>query len=197
MELEEMKTQWEALSQQLAQQKKITDTLIINITSTRYTSRLNRVMIPEILGSLVCITGLLFIVIEYDQLNTWYLQVCGIAAVFILLILPLLSFRAIFKLRSINISQNNYRQSLLESAKGRKQFVLAQKLGFFLSTVLLLVLLPVMAQLISGKDLFVVSRLWLWYAVAFPFFYPFSQWVFKHYIKMVNDAENMLKELEG
>ncbi|MBL0358872.1 MAG: hypothetical protein IPP72_19285 [Chitinophagaceae bacterium] len=195
MELDEMKILWGEMSAEMEKQKKLTGSLIIRMANDRYTNKLNSILIPELLGTLVCIAGLLFITIEFQQLNTWYLQACGIIAVVILVSLPFLSFKSIFKLRSVNILQNNYRQSLLEYAIGKKRFVQVQKLSFYLSAVLLLVLLPVMAQLISGKDMFAVNRLWLWYAIAFPFFYPFSQWVFRSYVKTVEEAENMLKEL--
>jgi hypothetical protein len=54
-----------------------------------------------------------------------------------------------------------------------------------------------MGQLIAGKDLFIESRLWLWYAVSYSFFYSFSRWVFRKYAKVTKEAEDILKELEN
>ena len=122
--------------------------------------------------------------------------VCGIISVLILFVLPLLSIKAICKIRSLNILDNNYKQSLLEYSKGKIQFVFVQKLSFYLGSILMLVILPVMGQLIGGKDLFTETRLWMWYAIGFPFFYWFAKWVFKSYIKSTADAENILKELK-
>ena len=123
-------------------------------------------------------------------------MVCGIVSVLILIVLPVLSIRSIFKMRSVNISANNYKQSLLEYSKGKIQFVFAQKLTFYLGAILMVVSLPVMSALIAHKDVFKVASVWYWYAIAFPFFYWFAKWVFKSYIKMLAGAENILKELE-
>ena len=84
----------------------------------------------------------------------------------------------------------------MEYSKGKIQFVFVQKLSFYLGSILMLAILPVMGQLIGGKDLFKETSLWIWYAIGFPFFYWFAKWVFKSYIKSTADAENILKELK-
>ncbi|HMH22193.1 MAG TPA: hypothetical protein VK563_10465 [Puia sp.] len=197
MELEEMKSLWGEMSVELEKQKKLTDSLIIRMTKTDYRNKLNKILIPEAISSLGCFAGVAFILIDFQKLNTWYLMACGITSVLILFLLPVLSIKAIRNLRSVNISENNIRQSLLEYAQGRVQFVFVQKLSFYLGCILMLVILPVMGLLIAGKDLFTATRLWLWYAVSFPFFYGVSRWVLKCYIRTATDAENMLKELES
>jgi hypothetical protein len=196
MELEEMKTLWAAMSADIEKQKKITDTIIIKMTKRDYSNKINKILIPEIAGSLICLAEALYIIINFQKLNTGYLLFCGIAAALILCLLPLLSIRAIYTMRSVNISDNNYKEALVKYAKGKTQFVLAQKISFYLGAALLLVILPVMGKLMAGKDFFTATRLWLWYATGFPFFYFFSRWIFKKYIKTAKDAENMLKELE-
>jgi hypothetical protein len=197
MQLEEMKTLWEEMSMEIEKQKKITDSLIIKMTQADYRNKINKILFPEAIGSLACFAGVLFILINFQKLNTWYLLICGIIAALILLLLPILSIKAIRKMGSVNISGNNYKQSLLEYSKGKLQFVFVQKLSFYLGSILMLVILPVMGQLISGKDFFTETRLWIWYAIGFPFFYSFARWVFKSYKKTAGDAENILKELEA
>ncbi len=76
----------------------------------------------------------------------------------------------------------------------KMQFVFVRKLSFYLGAILLLVTLPVMGKLIGGKDLFVTTHIWMYYVIAYPFFYAFSKWVFKKYTKSTNDAE---KPVEG
>ncbi|MEP6712504.1 MAG: hypothetical protein ABJA37_08820 [Ferruginibacter sp.] len=197
MELEEMKTLWNEMSVEMDKQKKITDSLIIKMTKSDYRNKLSRIFIPEAIGSIGCLALVVFILINFQKLTTWYLQACGVGAILILISLPVLSLRAIYNLKQVNISGNNYKQSLLQYSKGKLQFVSVQKLSFYLGAILMLAALPVMGELIAGKDLFKESRLWLWYSLAFPFFYGVNRWVFKKYIKMAGDAENILKELEG
>ena len=196
MELEEMKTLWTEMSVEMEKQKKLTDSLIIRMTRSDYRNKINKILLPEAAGTLVCFGMILFVLINFQKLHPWYLQVCGIAGVIILLAMPVLSIKAIFKMRSINISGNNFRQSLLEYSNGKMQFLYAQKAGIYLGAILAVVILPVMGQLIAGKDIFKTTGLWLGYAVAFPFFYWFARWGFKGYLNLTKDAENILKELE-
>jgi len=197
MEFEEMKSLWGELSDKLEQQKKITDSLIAKMTKSDYKNKIKKIFISELIGALICFAAALYILFSFQTLDRWYLIVCGIISVSILCLLPILSFHAIYKIRSINILNNNYKQSLLEYSKGKQQFIFVQKLSFYLGAALLLTILPVMGQLIAGKDLFIESRLWLWYAIGYPFFYGLSKWVFRKYAKATEEAEDILKELEN
>jgi len=197
MQLEEMQTLWTDLSAEMEKQKRLTDSIIIKMTQTNYRNKLNKILIPETIGGAVGFAGLLFILADFQKLNTWYLQVCGIISVLIIFIMPFSSIRAVRKMRSANISANTFKQALLEYSKGKMQFVFAKKMGIYLGAILMLVILPVMGALIGGKDFFKQTNLWFYYVVEFPFFLYFARWVFKHYVKITVDAENILKELEG
>ena len=197
MEFEEMKSLWGEMSGKIEHQKKITDSLIIKMTKSDYKNKIMKIFIPELIGALVCFVAAIYILFSFQKLDRWYLTVCAVVSILILILLPVLSFNAIHKIRSVNILDNNYKESLLEYSKGKRQFVFIQKLSFYLGAVLLLVVLPVMGQLIAGKDLFIETRLWLWYAIGYPFFYGFSKWVFRKYIKTTVEAEGILRELEN
>jgi hypothetical protein len=201
MELEEMKTLWEEMSTEIEKQKKLTDSIIIKMTQSNYRNKLNKILIPETISAVVAFGMVLYLLINLQKLNTWYLMACGIICVLILTILPVLSIRAIRKIHSLNISGNNYRQSLLEYSKGKIRFVFIQKLSLYLGAMLMVVSLPVMSQLIFGKDMFTGPRLWMSYVIGgcvigFPFFYYFARRVFKCYVKTATDAEIILKELD-
>jgi hypothetical protein len=197
MEIEEMITLWGEMSKEMEKQKKLTDSLIIKMIRTNYRNKISKILIPEIMGTTVCLAEILFILFNYQKLNPWYLLVCGFVSVCILFVLSILSIKTINSIRSVHISDKNYKQTLLEYSRSKIQFVHIQKLGFYLGAILMIVILPVMGQLISGKNLFIETRLWIWYTVGFPFFYMFSKWVFKRYNKFIAEAENVLKELEG
>lgn len=197
MELEEMKTLWGEMSAEIDKQKKLTDSLIIKMTRLNYRNKISKILVPELLGSLVCVGFFIYIMINIQKLNTWYLMAFGLTGAFILLILPVLSIRAIYTMKSVKISADNYKQSLFKYSKGKLQFVFVQKLSFYLGGILLVVILPVMGMLMKGKNLFHETKLWVWYLVAAPLFYIISRWVYKSYMKMTADAENILKELEN
>jgi UDP-N-acetylmuramyl pentapeptide phosphotransferase/UDP-N-acetylglucosamine-1-phosphate transferase len=197
MEFEEMQSVWQEMSAEIEKQKKITDSIIIKMTKSNYRNKINNIRIPEMAGAFVCIAAVLFIVLNFQQLNNWYLAACGITCSLILILLPVLSLGAIRNLQSVNIADNNYKQSLADYARRKKQFAFIRKINFYLGAILLLVTFPVMGKLIGGKDLFVTTHIWMYYVIAYPFFYAFSKWVFKKYSKSTNDAENLLKELES
>jgi len=196
MELEEMKTLWKEMSTDMEKQKVLTDSLIMKMTRANYRNKISRILVPEAIGAAVCIAGLLYILLNIDLLNTWYLLVSGVITILILGLLPVLSIKAIYKIRSLNISDQNYKELLLGYTKGRLHFVFIQKLNFVLGAILMLTILPVMTRLMGGTDMFRDQSLWYWYAIVFPFFYYFSIRVFKSYIKTTADAEDILKELQ-
>lgn len=197
MELEEMKALWTEMSAQMEKQKIVTDSIIIKMTQLNYTSKLNKIRIPEVLGSFGCVVFFLIIAINFQLMHTWYLQVCSITAALIFLLMPLLSLRAIHSMRTVNIATGDYRETLLAYSKGKRQFIFAQKAGFYLGAILMLVVLPVLVVVMGGKDIFKQVNVWYVYCIAYPIFYVFARWVFKKYMRVVGDAENILKELEG
>jgi hypothetical protein len=197
MELEEMKSLWSEMSLEMEKQKKLTGTLIMKMTRANYRNKINKILIPEAIGALACLASILYIAAGWHNLSTWYLQACGIISVFLLCLLPMISIRAIQRMRSVHVSENNYAQSLAEYAMAKIKFLYVQKFSLYLCALLLVVVLPVMGAVVGGKDLFMGKSLWLCYAVMFPSFYALFRWVFKSYAKTAAEAENILKELEG
>ena len=196
MQLEEMKIAWENMSEDIRRQKKLTDSLIINMTKLNYRQTTRKITVPETIGNFMCIIMVLFIAVNFKMLHPWYLQGCGIIALITLLVLPILSFGSIHTIRSAHVLHNNYKEMLTAYSRGKKKFVAFQKANYYLGAILLLVILPVTGQLIAGKDVFKQNWIWLWYSTSFIFFYFLSNWVFRRYITTINEAENILKELE-
>ena len=191
-----MKTMWAEMSTELEKQKTITNSIIIKMTQSNYKHKLNKILVPEAAGSVVCFTGMVFTLVNIHKLHPWYLLVCGIATVAILFFLSWVPLKYTRKMHTVNITNKNYKQLLQEYSLNKKRFVLVQKLNLYISCMLLLVILPVTGLLFGGKDLFKEVNLALYYAVAFPFLYSICQWVFKKYSNIVTDAENMLKALQ-
>ena len=197
MELDELRNEWQEMSIELEKQKILTDQLIIDMTQEKYNSKLKAISIPETIGTLVCFAAAIYIFINFDKLDTWYMQLSGLFTALFCIVLPILSLRSIFGMKKLNISTSNYKQSLERFAKNKKQFVWIQKVSFYLSFVLVIVSLPVVAKLMNGKDLFLESKVWLWYVpFGFAFLYFFSKWVFRHYKRTTDSAEDLLKELD-
>jgi hypothetical protein len=197
MELEEMKTQWIKMSEEIEKQKKLTASLINKMTETGYRNKMNKILLPETAGALVCMAAVAFIIANFQKLDTHSLWACGIISVSVCCLLSLFSLNAAYKLWSVDIANSNYKQMLAVYSKARKQFVFVQKMSFYLGALLFVAMLPVMGRLMSGADPFKVSSLWILYAVGFIFFSVCTKWVFKKYNKTTADAENILKELDA
>jgi len=197
MELEEMKSIWTKMSEDLESQKKLTDKMVLNMLRTNYRRKINNIWIPEILGSIICVVAGLYIWLHIERLDNWYLLGCGIISCCIFFFLPVLSIKSILRLRAVDISAINYKESLQLYAQRKKEFVSLQKLGFILGALLLVMILPVTGKLFSGKDLFKENWFWIWYPVGFMFFYYFSRFVFRYYMKSAAGAEAILKEIEN
>jgi hypothetical protein len=196
MELEQMKMRWEEMSLQLEKQKRLTDTLVVKMMRSDYSNKINRILIPEIIGDLICVAGLAYLLVNFEKLDTWYLTGCGIVSAVILLILPLLSLDSIRNLKSVDITGNNCKQTLEQYSKRKIRFIFVQKMSFYLGALLLVTFLPTMGRLMGKPDPFMATRLWMVYALIFPFFLIFARWVFRSYMKAIRAAENVLKDLE-
>ena len=199
MELDEMKTLWNEMSLEMEKQKKLTDMLIIKMTKADFRNKFNKLLISDAIAAVICYAAFFFILINMRSLNTWYLLVCGIVSALILCLSPIFSLRSIYKMRSVDILNNNYSQSISEYAKAKIQFVFGQKLSIYLGAVLLLATLPVAFKLVAGKDVFKYSHINIWYIylIAFPFVLWPGRWIVRYYIKTATDAENILKELDS
>lgn len=197
MELDEMKTLWTDMSQQLEAQKVLTDKMIVQMTQQRYTSKLQAISIPEIIGAVICFATVLFITGNFGKLDTWYLQLSGGLTALACLILPILSLRSLQQLRIINISKATYREALVSYLQSKNHFMKLQRITYYLSFFLILVMLPVMGKLLSGVDVITEDKDWIWIApAAVPLFYFFAKWVYKKYQSTTAAAEEILRSLD-
>lgn len=199
MEFEEMRSLWEDMSQKVEEQKILTDKLIINMTQERYTNKFNRIYLYESLGTVICLATALYILLNIQELDTWYLLTCGIICLVLLLVLPIITLRAINRTKGLNISQRNVKETLVKFYRSKKELLFTQRLNMYLSILFALAILPVFSKLMNGKDLFLeenINDLWLFIPVLLAFLLVMAAWVGKAYKNITTSAENILKELD-
>jgi len=200
MELEEMQAVWSDISGQLEKQKKLTDKMIIMMTQEQYRKRWNKIAYPEIVGGIICYSMAIFILMNMDTLETWYNIVLGVCCTLILMILPILSLKSIFKMSGVNFYKNSYKETLIKYTKSKKQFQSLQKYAYYLGFLLIFLILPVTSKILSGKDMFEgVKNVWplaVFIPLAIVFFIVFYKWVKKCYRNNLNEAESILKDLQ-
>ncbi len=197
MELKELETLWSEMNQELNSQKKLTNELIMNMTQERYSNKFQKISTYETIGGAICILAGIFILTKFSLLDTWYLQVCGLFTVLLLFLLPVLTLNSLRRIQKINIVDKNFKETLVSFSKAKKQLLLLQRLGIYLSFVLMFTILPVASKIMKGRDLFVNSNLWYIYLpIMAVFLFFFARWGYGCYKNITNSAEDLLKELE-
>jgi len=199
MNLEDMQSVWSEMTKKIEKQEHLTNQLIMEMTQQKFKNKIGIINKYESGGAIICFIAALFIILNLDKLDTWYLMASGIFVVAYLVIIPMLVLRSIINMQQLDIAGNNYRQSLIDFTKRRKHFLLMQRIALFLNIILVMIILPVFSKIAKGKDLFLDGgNIWYWYLpLMLVFLVPFSSWGYKSYKKMTASAEILLKELEA
>jgi hypothetical protein len=199
MELTEMKSLWENMSQKIDQQKVLTDPIIKEMTKKRYSKEVRFITISESIGIVVAISTLLYLLLNFDKLDTWYFMVFGIIAILTLLVMPIVSLKSMKILTQINIANDNYKQSLTNFAKGKKQHLLVQQIGAYLSIPIFLIFIILTQKIVNNNDLLIDKGLGVyWYVIPIGIAFQFlvSKWILLKHKKTINSAETILEELK-
>lgn len=199
MELEEMQTTWSKMSDRLENQNKLTNKLIMEMTKERYKNKIGILSKYEGIGAIICFIMAILLISRFSELNTWYLTVSGVFTVCYLIVLPLIVLRSIKSMKSIDLTNNNYKETLIAYTQKKKQFLLTQKVGIYLNFILLVVSLPVIIKVFKGKDIFITNiNLIYWYIpVMAVFLILFSIWGYGKYKNVTSSASHILEELEN
>ena len=197
MDLDEMKNVWSEMAEQLEQQKQLTNDMILKMTQLQFKDRLRKIAIPETVSSIVCFVAGAYLLVNLSKLDILSYRIMGIVSIGILIILPIWSLSAIRKMRSISPSRHTYRETLLAFARGKKQFVFAQKMSMYLSFVLMFTLTPVIVKIAFGKELVITQKLLWLIPVCIFLFILFTRWVMRCYRNILNDADTILEDLKS
>ncbi|SDS39028.1 hypothetical protein [Winogradskyella sediminis] len=197
MELEEIKSLWEDMSQKVDQQKVLTDQLIKDMTKERFDTKMRSISIPESITAFICFAAVIYIISNFYSLNMWYLQLTGMIAIITCLVLPVLSLKSIQKMKSVHISKSTFKETVEAYAKEKARFMKIQKISFYASFLVLIALIIVFGKIMKGIDVFTISEKLNWLVPSgIGVLFIFSQWVLKKYKKATNSANDILKELE-
>lgn len=198
MELEEMKNLWQEMSSEIQKQKTLTDKMILEMTQQKYRSKLQHIRVPEIIATFVCFGAAGLIIWNFSAFDTWYLMAFAFASVSLLLLMPVLSLRAINRMQRLNVAEKSYRETLQEFAKRKAHFLGVQRLSFYLGFLLLVAILPVFSKMMGGKDIMQSGGLGLWAVIlGLVCFLFFARWVYRAYKGVANQAATILEELEN
>ncbi len=97
MELDDLKSTWQNESND-ATQNYLTTSIIDKMTKEKYHSKIKKITLPEIIGSIVCIIAAGIMVLNFKKLDTVVLQAVGVASIIILLVISGLSILSLQRL---------------------------------------------------------------------------------------------------
>lgn len=198
MELDDLKKDWESAIDQTTKHNNLSSIMISKMTKAKYQTKIKKIKYPELIGGIVCIIGFSFIVLNFYKLDTTFLKSIGLLAVLLLLILPILSFLSLKQFNSTNNFNKPYLQILKQFANQKLQFFKYQKVNAFLSYLLLVMVIILLPKFFYDKDLELNKYFWIIsFTIGYIFLLFFSKWVNKFYSNSLDQAEDLLKEIEN
>ena len=196
MELDDFKNTWNETKIKGQDQQTIVPEIMEKVHNKKCGSKLRQITIPEMAGSMVCLAAAAFIGFNFLKLDTVVLQGAGVLSILLLLLLPIISTLSTWQLNTTYDVNRPYAQTLKAFANQKLRFVKLQKLNVTLSYLLLIGIIVLMSKLMGGKDLSANKYFWLFsFTIGYIFLMFYSKWVDKYYRKVLQQAEELLKEL--
>jgi hypothetical protein len=197
MELDELKNTWDNATNPAEQQQHLTPKMIEHMTQKKYHSKIKKIAYPEIIGVMICLISALFIGINFNKLDTAFLQVAGIMSI---LLLVTLSIFSLLSLRQLNIPEDvnrPYAATLKIFATQKLQFFKLQKMNAILSYLLLVSILILMSKFYNGRAISEIKYFWIYsFSFGYLFLLFYSKWVAKYYKKTLQQTEELLQDLQ-
>lgn len=198
MELDDFKNTWNDMSNSIKINQNFNLNKFDKMNKSKSQSILNRIILPEILGAIVCIGSAIFIVINFSKLEPIAYEVVGILTILLLVILSVISLMSILPLFKVADLNKSYAETLKDFATKKRNFFKLQKwnlllsYGLLVTVILLSTRLFVRNEITDNKFFFVFA-----FILGYAFFLVFSSWVGKKYKKSIRMTEDLLKELSA
>ena len=195
MELDDLKSTWQNESND-ATQNYLTTSIIDKMTKEKYHSKIKKITLPEIIGSIVCIIAAGIMVLNFKKLDTVVLQAVGVASIIILLVISGLS---VLSLQRLNMKKNlnkPYAETLKIFATQKLAFYKLQKINIFLCYLLMVTIIILLPKLFGNKDIAEYKYFWLsTFTTGYIILFFLSKFVSKYYEKTLQQSEELLAEL--
>ena len=198
MELDDLKNDWNQLQTKTPENAAFDVSVLNKITRQKIQSRLLRIFIPELTGSLFCVFGAIFIGLNFYRLNSIAFEIAGYLSIAILLLLPVISWFSIEQLHKMGNITKPYAETVKDFATQKIKFCQLQKSNFILAHLLLVTLIIVSVK-IFGANTTTGSKHYLFMAImiGYAFLLFFSSMVWKNYNKIILQAGQLLHEVNS
>ena len=199
MELEELQSAWTQMSNEINHQKKLTNQIILDMTKQKYQNKFTTITKYETLGAIICFTIALFVLINFQKLDTWYLQVCGILTLSFLIVLPAMVLSTLKRIKNIDILNGSYKENLKLYVKTKNRLLRLQQIGIAVGLIGLVFIVPVTSKIISNKNVFLTSlktEQYIIFTITMVIMVFFCKWAYNGYLKVTRSAQELLQDLE-
>lgn len=198
MELDELKNIWDAASNPSEKQPLISHKTINKMTESGYKSKLQKVVFHETLGTVFAFGAVVYMIINFNKLTTPFFQGIGILTALMLVVLPIISLVLLRQINSLGDVNRPFAETLKQFATQKLRFIRFQQASVLAAYVLLVFVILLMPKFTGGKSLNENKFFWSGaIAVGYIFLSFFSRWVLKYYSKALQQAEELLRELDA
>ncbi|MEO8770728.1 MAG: hypothetical protein ABI402_11600 [Ferruginibacter sp.] len=198
MELDDLKNDWEAVSNQTSKQNKLTHKIIDQMTQQKYDSKINKIKYPEWVGAIVCVLNVFYIAFNFSKLDTLPFQIIGVSTSILLLVMAAIGLMSFNRLSLQGDLNRPYAETIRQFAIQKLRFQKFQRVNAFLGYLLLVGVVMLLPKLFYKKDV-TDSKYFLIFAMSLGYIFLvfFSKWIYKFYKRSINQAEELLKEAES
>lgn len=200
MDLDEMKTVWNDMSQKLENQQRLTDKLIIEMTQQKYKNRFSALTAYETSGAVICFAIAIVLLFSLNKMNEPYLLVCSLFCIAFLTILPILTLDAIRNMKQLDLTRDNYKNTLIAFTRKKKRMLLIQQVGMALGFLFFVCFIPVSNHLFGNDPLFEKEMdvsFYIAIVLGVAVMLVVSRWGYRSYKRVTASAERVIKELEA
>ena len=197
MTLDDLKNTWDQIGDQVIEKHNFNPKIFNKMSKRKFNLNLQKIAIPELIASVLCIGAAVYIGFQFDLLDTALFITVGVVSIALLTVLPAISLFSIQQLFKTTDIGKSYAETLKEFAVQKMKFCKLQKLNITLSYVLLAVVMILVTKF--GKKTNDESAYIMIFGFCFGYVILlfFSKWVFKKYNKIIQQTENLLKELSA
>lgn len=197
MDLEKLKTTWQQLEEESKETEAFVQQKIQIATGRKYRGKLNRILFPKALFTLVCLYFALMFALFFDHFDTLFLKMTSLFSISLLLTLPTLSFYYLFKMYQVSQPGSLPAETLKNFTKQKIRFQKLQRVNLFLGFVLIVACIVLSTKIYNEYDVTQSQYFWaITFTGSFFFVGIFYKWINQKYNRSIAQAENLLKELQ-
>ena len=195
MELEEFKN---ILNSASKGEQQLTPKIIDQMTERKYYAKMKKIAYPEFIGIAICLAAAIFIGLNFEKLDTGFLQGTGVVSIVTLTALSIISYVSLQSFSDVKNVNKAYVDTLKAFATHKLRFYKLQKLNVLLSYLLMITIIILLSKFFNGKDVTENKYFWIFsFTFCYIFLQFYSKWVMTYYRKTLNQTEELLKELSA